>query len=106
MALMPMSWLAPGLPLSLNAPSDSSVVAFVSMKDWVSWTTEPSDVQPSRYPVPEPDATDVRMLFDEARVESAAEFVGAVHPHHCDFACLIIHLDLGNQTGMRVTGGG
>ena len=50
-----------------------------------------------------PGAAD-ELLLDQPRIERAAELIGAVHPHHRDFAGLVVDLDLGDQAGMGVAG--
>lgn len=52
-----------------------------------------------------PRAAD-ELLLDEARIERAAQFIGAVHAHHRNLAGFVVDLDLGDQAGVRVAGGG
>ena len=52
---------------------------------------------------PHPRAAD-ELLLDEAGIERPAEFVGAVHPHHRDFAGFVVNLDFGDEASMGVTG--
>ena len=54
---------------------------------------------------PHPRAAD-ELLLHQPRIERAAQFIGAVHAHHRDFASLVVDLDLGDQAGVRVAGGG
>ena len=50
-----------------------------------------------------PGAAD-ELLLDQARIESPTEFVGAVHPHHRDFAGFVVNLDFGDETSVGVAG--
>ena len=51
-----------------------------------------------------PGAAD-ELLLDQARIERAAELVGAVHADHRHFAGFVVDLDLGDQAGVGVAGG-
>src|SRR3954467_14329781 len=50
-----------------------------------------------------PGAAD-ELLLDQARVERTAELIGRIHADHRDLAGLVVNLDLGDETGMGVTG--
>ena len=50
-----------------------------------------------------PGAAD-ELLFDETRIERPTKLVGAVHPHHRDFAGLVVDLDFGDEAGVGVAG--
>jgi hypothetical protein len=54
---------------------------------------------------PHPGTAD-QLLLDQARVERAAQLVGAVHAHHGHLAGFVVDLHLGDQAGVGVAGGG
>ena len=54
---------------------------------------------------PHPRAAD-QLLLHQPWIERAAQFIRTVHAYHRDLTGLVVDLDLGDQAGVRVAGGG